>query len=65
VDGKWFPDALVLLKVEKERVLWQRNLLKLSQETILTRTRNAAPTQYALAKKANEGNGSVIRKAFT
>ena len=65
VDGKWFPNALVLLKVEKDQVLWQRNLLKLSQESILTRTRNATPRKYAMARKANEGNGSAYPEGFT
>jgi hypothetical protein len=65
VDGKWFPNALMLLKVEKDQVLWQRNLLKLAQEAILARTRNATPRKYALAKKANEGNGSAYPEGFT
>lgn len=65
VAGKWFPDALVLLKLKNGQVAWQRNLLTLAQQAILTRTRKAAPRTYAAAKKANAGNGSAYPEGFT
>jgi hypothetical protein len=65
VDGKWFSDALVLLRLENRQVAWQRDLLKLAQQAILARTRKAAPEKYAAAKKANEGNGSAYPDGFS
>jgi len=65
VDGKWFPEALVLLKLENDQVSWQRDLMKLSQDAILSRTRTAAPKKYAIARKANKGNGSAYPQGFT
>ena len=65
VDGKWFSDALVLLRLEGQRVVWQRDLLRLAQQAILTRTHKAAPEKYAAAKKANAGNGSAYPDGFS
>lgn len=65
VSGKWFPDALVLIKLEQDRVVWQLNLMKTAQEAVLTRTRKAAPKQYLITKKANAGNGSAYPEGFT
>ena len=65
VSGKWCPDALVLLKLKNGQVAWQRNLLTLAQQAILTRTRKAAPRKYAAAKKANAGSGSAYPAGFT
>ena len=65
VDGKWFHDAFVLIKIEKGEVKWQTDILKAAQEAILTRTTKAAPKQYALAKKANEGSGSAYPEGFS
>jgi hypothetical protein len=65
VHGKWSPYALVLLKVESDQVQWQRDLLTLAQQAILTRTREASPKKYSVAKKANEGNGSGYPEGFT
>lgn len=65
VDGKWFPDALVLLKLEKGQVVWQVNILKAAQEEVLARTKKAAPEKYAAAKDANKGNGAAYPEGFT
>ena len=65
VNAKWFPDALVLLKLEKGKEKWQLDLLKTAQQAILSRTKNAAPEKYAVAKQANAGNGSAYPDGFT
>jgi hypothetical protein len=65
VDGKWFPDALVLLRLENGREKWQIDLMKTAQREILARTRKAAPQRYAAAKEANSGNGSAYPDGFT
>jgi hypothetical protein len=65
VEGKWFPDALVLLKLQQGREKWQVDLLRTAQQAILTRTKNAALQRYAAAKEANSGNGSAYPDGFT
>ena len=65
VDGKWTPDALVLLKLEDKRAKWQLDVLKAAQQALLERTRKAAPEKYFAAKKANEGSGSAFPDGFT
>ena len=47
VAGKWSPRALVLLKIEDGKVKWQRDLLKMAQQAILTRTRKFLPKDFA------------------
>jgi hypothetical protein len=64
VDGKWFPHALVLLKLENGKVT-QYNLLELAQKAILAETKKAAPAKYEIAKKANAGNGSAYPDGFS
>ncbi len=46
VAGKWSPRALVLLKIEEGKVKWQRDLLKMAQQAILTRTRKFLPKDF-------------------
>jgi len=65
VEGKWFPTALVLLRIAEGKQIWQLDLLKTAQEEILARTRKAVPGRYAAAKKANAGNGSAYPDGFT
>jgi len=65
VEGKWFPDALVLLRLENGKEKWQVDLMKTAQREILARTRKAAPKRYAAAKDANSGNGSAYPEGFT
>jgi hypothetical protein len=47
VAGKWSPRALVLLKIEKGKVKWQCDLLKMAQQAILTRTHKFLPKDFA------------------
>jgi hypothetical protein len=65
VNGKWFPDALVLLKLRDDKEQWQLDLMTESQRAILARTKEASPQQYAAAKQANAGNGSAYPEGFT
>jgi hypothetical protein len=65
VNGKWNPDALVLLKIEQNRGKWELDLLKTAQQAVLSRTRNGAPQQYEICEKANAGNGSAFPDGFT
>ena len=65
VDGKWFPRALVLLRLENGKEEWQIDLMRAAQREILARTREAAPQRYAAAKEANSGNGSAYPDGFT
>lgn len=58
VDGKWCDTALVLLKLENGKVEWQRNLLKIGQQAILARTKQAAPRKYRAVKEQNKGDDS-------
>ena len=65
VNGKWFPDALVLLKVEQGREKWQLDLLKSAQNAILERTHKATPERYAAAKNASYSVGSAYPDRLT
>lgn len=65
VNGKWNPDALVLLKIEQNRAKWELDLLKTAQQAVLSRTQKAAPEQYEICKKANAGSGSAFPDGFT
>jgi hypothetical protein len=65
VEGKWFSDALVLLKFKNGVLEWQTDILGLAQTEMLARTKGAAPKQYAAAKAANAGNGSAYPQGFT
>jgi hypothetical protein len=65
VDGKWNPDALVLLKIEQNRAKWEIDLLNTAQQAVLSRTREAAPGQYAICKKANAGSGRAFPDGLT
>lgn len=65
VSGKWFPTALVLIKIEDGVARWQIDLLKTAQQEMLARTRKSNPQRYAAAKKANSGNGSAYPEGFT
>ncbi len=65
VNGKWNPDALVLLKIEQNRAKWELDLLNTAQQAVLSRTRKAAPEQYEICKKTNAGSGSAFPDGFT
>ncbi len=65
VDGKWFPDALVVLKVRERAVLWQVNLLKTVQDEMLARTKLAQPKAYAAIVAGHKGWGSAYPEGFS
>ncbi len=65
VDGKWFHDAFVLIKVVDGEVKWQTDVLKAAQQEILARTKKTAPKQYAAAKEQNKGSGSAYPEGFS
>jgi len=65
VDGKWFPNTLVVLKIENGEARWQTDIMKVAQKAILDRTEKAFPEKFAAAKKANAGNyGSAYPDGF-
>lgn len=65
VAGKWNPDALVLLKIKNGKTAWQLDLLKISQQAILTRTKQAAPKTYLAVKGDGSEYGSAYPDGFT
>jgi hypothetical protein len=65
VDGKWFSDALVLLKFKNGELEWQLDILRAAQTAMVARTKRATPKCYALAKQANYGSGSAYPEGFT
>lgn len=65
VDGKWSPDTLAVVKLEKGAAKWQLDLLTAAQQALLKRTRKAAPDRYAAKKKENTGDGSAYPDGFT
>lgn len=65
VDGKWFHYALLLVRLENGKVLWQRNVMQMLQKEILARTRQAQPKKYAAVKKDHEGWGSAYPDGFS
>lgn len=65
VNGKWFPDALVLLKFNNGMLEWQTDITAVAESESLKRTKRAAPDQYAKARKANAGSGSAYPEGFS
>jgi hypothetical protein len=65
VEGKWFSDALVLLKFRNGVLEWQTDILGSAQAEMLARTKRAAPKEYAKAKARNAGSGSAYPEGFT
>jgi len=65
VEGKWFRDAVVLLKFDNSALEWQCDITALAHREILERTKHDAPDKYAKAKKANTGSGSAYPEGFT
>jgi hypothetical protein len=65
VEGKWFRDAVVLLKFKNGALEWQCDITALAYREILERTKHAAPDKYAKAKTANAGSGSAYPEGFT
>jgi hypothetical protein len=65
VDGKWFSDALLLLRLENGKVAWQRNLLRLrAGRAILARTKQGGTGKVCCSQKANAGNGIAYPDGF-
>lgn len=65
VGGKWFPRAMVYLRIADGKVKWQRDLLTMSQQEILKRVRKADPAAYAAAVKENKTPGTAFPEGFT
>lgn len=65
VAGKWFSDALVVVRLKKGEIQWQLNILKDAQYAILARTKEASPKQYMASKKKNEGWGIAYIEGFS
>jgi len=59
VDGKWSDEALVVVKLQDGKVAWQTNVLKLGEQAILDRTKQAAPMKYGQVRKTNVGMGTM------
>jgi len=64
VDGKWFHATMALVRLDKGKLLWQCDVLKLLQQEILMRTRKLNPKKYAKVKKDHEGWGSAYPDGF-
>lgn len=65
VNGKWFRDAVVLLKFNNGALEWQRDITAITQREILERTRKATPKKYAELRDSNAGNGSAYPEGFS
>jgi hypothetical protein len=59
VDGKWSDETLVVLKLQDGKVAWQTNVLKIGEQAILDRTKQAAPLKYSRVRKTNVGMGTM------
>jgi hypothetical protein len=65
VGGKWSPRAMAYLRITGGKVEWQRDLLTLSQQEILKRTRAADPVAYAAVVKENKDHAEAYPEGFT
>lgn len=65
VGGKWFPRAMVYLRIADGKVQWQRDLLTMSQQEILKRVRKADPVAYATVVRENKGHAEAFPEGFT
>jgi hypothetical protein len=65
VNGKWFRDAVVLLKFNNGALEWQRDITAIADREILERTREAAPKKYVQARGSNAGSGSAYPEGFS
>lgn len=65
VTSKWCHRSLVYLQIANDRVVWQSDLLRTSQQEILMRVKAAAPEPYAAAVQENRGNGKAYPEGFT
>lgn len=51
VDGKWSPDSVNLVCMDRGRVSWQMDLQREGTRALLERTREASPSQYRKVKR--------------
>jgi hypothetical protein len=65
VYGKWFPDAVVLLKFNNGMLEWQTDITAVAEAESLKQTKHSAPEKYATAKKKNAGWGSAYPEGFS
>ena len=65
VGGKWSPRAMAYLRITGGKVEWQRDLLTLSQQEILKRTRETDPVAYAAVVKENKDHAEAYPEGFT
>lgn len=65
VDGKWFREAVVLLKFSKTKLDWQADITRAAQAECLLRTRRAEPNLYARAMAQNTGSGEAYPDGFS
>jgi len=65
LDGKWFRDAVVLLKFSNGKLDWQNDITRAAEAECLLRTRQAEPKLYAQAMDQNVGNGSAYPEGFS
>lgn len=65
VDGKWFREAVVLLKFSNDKLDWQTDITRAAQAECLLRTRRAEPKLYAKAMAANARDGEAYPEGFS
>lgn len=65
VDGKWFRDAVVLLKFSNGKLEWQTDLTRAVRAECLLRTRRAEPKLYARAMADHVRDGSAYPDGFS
>jgi hypothetical protein len=65
VDGRWFRDAVVLLKFTKGKLDWQADITRAAQAECLLRTRRAEPKLYARAMADTVRDGKAYPDGFS
>jgi hypothetical protein len=65
ISGRWAPRNLVFVRLDGGKVIWQTNLLKQAQETLLARAKKSSPARYEAAKKQNADSGKALPEGFT
>jgi len=65
VDGKWFRDAVVLLKFSNGKLDWQADITRAAEAECLVRTRRAEPKLYARAMVDRVRDGEAYPDGFS
>jgi hypothetical protein len=65
VDGRFFRDAVVLLKFSNGKLEWQSDITRAAQAECLLRTRRAEPKLYARAMAERVRNGEAYPDGFS